>query len=349
MLSDAHAPEKLRIERGPRSGQTIIVSVDSTRPGPALGGCRIKGYPTWGDGLADALRLSAAMTEKAALAGLPYGGGKTVVALEGSSAAVLTGRARSELLADVGELVESFGGSYIIGPDVGSGPDDMTEIGRRTRHVMCRPESAGGSGDSSRPTSIGVIASIDAVREHLWPDRDPAALSFAILGLGHVGSLVGAQLASTGARLIVTDVDRSRQALARTWGATWADPDEALFADVDVVVPCAVGGILTPSSVSRLRCRAIVGAANSQLDTEGTADLLHARGICWAPDTVVSAGGIVAAVARELQQASTDEVDRRVREIGRRLAAALSAATSSGVSPLHEARRRVRPLLATLP
>jgi leucine dehydrogenase len=345
MMSTARVPEKLRIERGRRSGQTIIVSVDSTRLGPALGGCRIKGYPSWGDGVADALRLSAAMTEKAALAGLPHGGGKTVVALTGSSSAV-AGEGRSKLLADLGELVESFDGSYIIGPDVGSGPDDMTEIGRRTRHVLCRPESTGGSGDSSRPTSMGVIASIDAVREHLWPDRDPAALSFAVLGLGHVGTLVGAQLASTGARLIVTDVDPSRQALARAWGATWAEPDEAMFAEVDVVVPCAIGGILTPSSVSRLRCRAVVGAANNQLDTDGTADLLHARGICWAPDTVVSAGGIVAAVARELQQASTDAADDQVRDIGRRLAAVLSAASSSGISPLHEARRRAQQLLA---
>jgi leucine dehydrogenase len=160
--------------------------------------------------------------------------------------------------------------------------------------------------------------------------------------------LVGAQLASTGARLIVTDVDQSRRALARTWGATWADSDEALFAEVDVVVPCAVGGILTPSSVSRLRCRAIVGAANNQLDTDGTADLLFARGICWAPDTVVSAGGIVAAVARELRQAPTEEADRQVRDIGRRLAALLSEATSSGIPPLYEARRRSRQLLATL-
>ena len=335
------SPEAVRIERGRRTGQMIIVSIDSTRLGPALGGCRIKVYPTWRDGLTDALRLSAAMTEKAALAGLAHGGGKTVVALEPETATEFTGPRRKELLADVADLVHGFDGGYFTGPDVGSTPADMVDIGRGTSVALCRPEPDG-SGDSSVPTATGVIASIEAVREQALAGRPLAELRFALIGLGHVGALVGAHLAAAGATLTVTDVDPARQALARSWGAAWVEPDEALFADVDVVVPAAVGGLLTADAVAALRCRAVVGPANNQLDDDRTATLLHERGICWAPDTVVSAGGIVSAVARELQAASPREADRQVRDIGRRLGEILAEAAVHDTPPLTQARRRAQ-------
>lgn len=334
-------PEAIRIVRGPRTGQMIIVSIDSTRLGPALGGCRIKSYPTWRDGLTDALRLAAAMTEKAAQAGLAHGGGKTVVALDPATAAEFTGPRRRELLADVADVIHSFGGSYITGPDLGSSPEDMIEIGRGTTRALCRPEPAGGSGDSSGPTANGVIAAIEAVREQVFDGRALSGLSFSLIGLGHVGALIGQHLARAGARLTVTDLEPSRRALAELWGATWVEPGEALLADVDIVVPAAVGGILTPASVAALRCRAIVGPANNQLDDDTTADRLHERGICWAPDTIVSAGGIIFAVARELQHASPAEADRQVRSIGRRLGDILAESEIRQTSPLDEVRRRV--------
>jgi hypothetical protein len=155
-------PSALRIERGARTGEPVIISLDSTEPGPALGGCRVKPYPSWRDGLDDALRLSAAMTAKAALADMPYGGGKTVVALSPDTAPHYSGARRAALLADIGEVVESFGGRYITGPDVGTSPADMEVIGQHTRHVLCRPVGAGGSGDSSPPTAAGVLACIAA-------------------------------------------------------------------------------------------------------------------------------------------------------------------------------------------
>lgn len=334
-------PEAVRLERGTRTGQMIIVAVDSTARGPALGGCRIKAYPHWRDGLTDAVRLSAAMTEKAALAGLEYGGGKTVVALEPGSAAEFTGPRRGDLLADVADLVESFGGRYFTGPDIGSSPDDMAVLRQRTAYALCLPESAGGSGDSSRPTALGVLASIEAVRKHLFPARTIKDLSFALHGLGHVGALVGTELAAAGARLTVGDLDPTRRELARQWGATWVEPRQVLTAEADILVPSAVGGILDPASVAALHCRAVVGAANNQLDADPTAELLHARGICWAPDTLVGAGGIVSAVAREIEHAAPAEADRRVRGIGERLGDVLTSAASRGTSPLAEARRRL--------
>ena len=335
--------EEVRIVHGRRSNQMIIISVDSTRLGPALGGCRMKAYPSWHDGLADVLRLSAAMTEKAALADLDHGGGKTVVALDESDAARWTsGPDRADLLADIADAVESLQGAYLTGPDIGTGPDDMALLRQRTRYALCRPESAGGSGDSSAPTALGVISSIEAVCRHLWPERDLAALTFAVIGLGHVGAAVAEYLAGTGARLTVADLDPAQRRVADALSARWVNPAAALTADVDVVVPCAVGGILTPTSVAALRCRAIVGAANNQLDEDATADLLHERGVLWAPDTIVSGGGIISAVARELKGASRHEADDRVRAIGPRLTGVLDAAARADVSPLHVARALVQ-------
>lgn len=347
-LGSRFTPEQVRIVRGPLSGETIIVSVDSTRLGPALGGCRIKPYPTWRDGLADVLNLSAAMTDKAALAGLNHGGGKTVVALDrGSSSSEWTGSRRDDLLADIADLVDSFNGAYITGPDIGTSPADMGRIRDRTRYALCRPKDQGGSGDSSIPTALGVTSSIAAVCEHVWPGRDLATLRFAVIGLGHVGSLVGSWLADHDVQLTVADIDPRPQALANQWGATWLDPSEALLADVDVVVPCAIGGILTPTTVSELRCGAVVGAANNQLDQASTADLLRSRGICWAPDTLVSGGGIISSVARELNGATETDADQQVRAIGDRLSKVLTDADTRGVTTHQAARdlvaRRLHP------
>jgi len=340
--------EDVRIVRGSRSNQTIMISVDSTRLGPALGGCRVKTYPSWPDGLADVLRLSAAMTEKAALAGLDHGGGKTVVALDAEDAVRWTSDAgRVDLMADIADAVESLHGAYICGPDIGTGPDDMALLRQRTRHALCRPESAGGSGDSSAPTALGVISSIQAVCGHLWPERDLATLTFAVIGLGHVGGAVANYLAGTGARLTVSDIDPAQRRLADAFAARWVTPDAALTAEVDVVVPCAVGGILTRRSVAELRCRAVVGAANNQLDEDSTADVLHERGIIWAPDTVVSGGGIISAVARELEGVSRHEADDRVRAIGPRLVTVLESAERDDVSPLHVARALVQERLTS--
>ena len=340
------APAALRIEQGARTGQPVIISLDSAEPGPALGGCRIKPYPSWRDGLDDALRLSAAMTAKTALAGMPYGGGKTVVALSPATAARYTGGRRADLLADIGEAVESLGGRYITGPDVGTSPPDMTVIGQHTRHVLCRPVGAGGSGDSSGPTAAGVLACISVLRDRLFGGRPARELTFAIQGLGHVGRLIAGDLARQGASLVVADTDPVRQQLAGRWGAHLASPDQLLTTDADILVPAALGGILTRQAVAALRCRAIVGPANNQLADDSVAGLLHAHGITWAPDPVVSAGGIVAAVAREINHLPEPEVQGLLAAIGDRLGAILDESARSALPPLTVARQRIRERLA---
>ena len=324
--------ERVVVRRGPRSGLPIIVAVHSTALGPALGGCRLAHYPDWRDGQADALRLSAAMTVKCAVAGLPNGGGKTVVALP--PGLVLSAAARRDVLHDVADTIDSLGGEYATGPDVGTGPDDMAVIGERTPYVFCRPEHAGGSGDSSLPTAIGVLAAL----------RVLGGRRFAIMGLGRVGTHVARELAAGGAELVVTDVDDSKRALAAELGATWAD--DVLDAEVDVLVPAALGGVFTAASVPRLRCAAIAGPANNQLDVPATAGLLRDRGILWAPDFVVSAGGVIHATAVELRHETEAAATEQVRGIADTLSAVLGAAARRGVTPLRAAedlaRERVR-------
>jgi glutamate dehydrogenase/leucine dehydrogenase len=223
----------------------------------------------------------------------------------------------------------------------------MAQIHRQTQQVFCRPEADGGSGDSSGPTALGVQSSIRAVVEHRWPGRNLSTLRFAVIGLGHVGSQVGAWLAAAGARLVVSDVDPALKKLAQQWKADWVTPEQALTAEVDVLVPCATGGLLTAASTASLKCAAVVGAANNQLDHPATAELLHERGVLWAPDSVVSAGGIIAAVARELHGATATEAERQVRGIGGRLATILEDARARGISPLTAARALVALRLRT--
>jgi leucine dehydrogenase len=289
-------PQRVVVERGHRSGVPIVVAVHSTVLGQAIGGCRLAAYPDWRDGLDDALRLSAAMTGKAALAGLPHGGGKTVIALPAGH--VLTPARRRDALLDAGDVIAGLHGTYATGPDVGTGPADMVTIGERTQHVFCRPAEAGGSGDSSPHTAAGVLAALRAVAAERFGSPDLTGRSFAVLGLGRVGTHVLRLLASAGAaHLVAADVDPARREVAAEYGATWTDPHDCLTAEVDV------------------------------------------RGILWAPDVVVSAGGIVHAVAAELHHETEAQISARIDGIGDTLAKILHAARETSSTPAAAATR----------
>jgi leucine dehydrogenase len=337
--------EQVTVRAGRRSGLPVIVAVHSTALGPALGGCRLWRYADWRDGLADALRLSAAMTVKTAMAGLPYGGGKTVLALP--AGAELDAAARRALLLDAGDAIEALGGRYVTGPDAGTGPADMAVIGERTAHVTCRPAEQGGSGDApSAATAAGVLAALRAVCRESLGAGGFGGLRVAVCGLGHVGTPLVRELAAAGAELVVADVDPARKVLAGEVGARWAAPADCLTAEVDVLVPAALGGVLTADLVPRLRCRAVVGPANNQLASAGVAGLLHRRGIVWVPDEVVSAGGVIHAVAVERDHATPAEAAARVAAIGDRVAALLATAARTGTTPFEVARDEVAERLA---
>ncbi|WP_203904601.1 Glu/Leu/Phe/Val dehydrogenase [Virgisporangium aliadipatigenens] len=337
--------EQVRIHTGRRSGLPVIIAVHSTTLGQAIGGCRLKAFPHWKDALDDALRLSAAMTDKAALAGLPHGGGKTVIASDGP----LSGERRRAALLDVGDAVEGLGGVYGTGPDSGTSPADMNVIAERTRHVFCRPPENGGSGDSSPATAVGALAAIRAVAADLGRELD--GLRCTLLGAGAVGTPLARLLTEAGATLSITDVDDRKKALADELGAGWLTPEEAPWAETDVLVPAALGGLLGPDTVGRLRCAAVAGPANNQLTDASVADLLHERGILFAPDVIVSAGGILHGFGVEIHHETPAQIDARLAGIGDTLATVLARARHAGTTPLRVAadlarERRLAPVPA---
>ncbi len=323
--------EDVVVRRGRRSGLYTFVAVHSTIRGPSLGGCRMWGYADARQALRDALRLSRAMTFKSAVADLPLGGGKGVIMTPPGVA--LHGALRTAALLDFGDTVESLGGRYITAEDVGTSSRDMRVIAERTGHVAGLPLRLGGSGDPSPFTALGVESAIRACCDRVFGSSVLRGRSVAVIGLGHVGSRVAKRCARAGARLVVGDIDGRKRRLADELGADWASPERALEAEVDVVAPCALGGILNHETVPRLRCRIVAGAANNQLAGESVADLLSARDILWAPDFVANAGGIIN-IAEELDGYDAAAARRRVRRIGEIMLEIFDRAEAGAVTPL---------------
>jgi leucine dehydrogenase len=263
------------------------------------------------EGVMDAVRLARAMTFKSAVADLPLGGGKGVIVLPAGSAPP-TGEERHAVLLDFADLVEALDGAYQTAEDVGTSEPDMRVIAEGTTHVSGLPEDRGGSGDPSPWTALGVETAIRVACERVFGSDSLAGRSVSVVGLGHVGGPLAELLAQGGARLVVADIDPGRRARADRLGAEWVDAATALTADVDVVAPCALGGVLDEHTVPALRCRAIAGAANNQLASADVADLLRERDILWAPDFVANAGGIVN-ISVELENGGYDPARAKAR------------------------------------
>jgi leucine dehydrogenase len=337
--------EELLVRRGRRSGLTVMLAVHSTARGPALGGVRLWTYASDPLAVLDVLRLSRAMSYKNAAADLPLGGGKGVIALPPGTR--LRGRARTAALLDFADVVDALDGRYLTAEDVGMSSRDMATIARGTRHVTGLSRSRGGSGDPSPLTALGVEAAIETVCARLFGSPSLRGRSIAIVGLGHVGARLAERCARAGAQLVLADIDAEKRGLAERLGARWMAPGRALTAKVDVLSPCALGGVLSAASAPKLRCRAVVGAANNQLTEESVAELLARRGIVWAPDFVVNAGGVIN-LAVELRPKGYDAhvARRRTRAIGETLAQVLDAADAEGATPLAAANalaeRRMR-------
>jgi leucine dehydrogenase len=311
-----------------------MVAVHSTALGPALGGCRMWAYDDARAAMRDVLRLSRAMTFKAAVAGLPLGGGKGVIMLRPDEA-VLTPERRQAVLQDFGDTVEALGGDYLTAEDVGTSEPDMETIAGRTQHVT---GLASGSGDPSPWTAIGCEVALRVTCERAFGTYDLSGRRVAVIGLGSVGGRLAELLHEGGAELVVADVDQSKRELAERLGATWTDPLSALTAEVDVVAPCALGGMLNDDTVPALRCKAIAGAANNQLADDSLDAALSARGILWAPDFVCNAGGIIN-ICVELEPEGYDagRADTRVRAVGDTLRTIFDSAAASGATPLEAA------------
>lgn len=318
------------------TGAWMFVCVHSTVRGPAGGGTRMRVYPTPADGLADAMRLSQAMTMKMAVADAPFGGGKAVLAVP----ALPEGEERRALLLRYGELVESLGGTFRTAADMNTSPADLDVIAERCAYVYGRTEESGGGGDSGRGTARGVFHGIKAAVGHAYGGDDLRGRSVLVQGLGSVGSRLAAHLAEAGADVLVSDVDAGRaEAVARQVGGRVVPPEDAVGTSCDVFAPCAVGGILSEETVFRLRCRIVAGAANNQLATEDDVERLDAAGILYAPDYVVNAGGILQLLGLETFGWDEETLEANLAAIGRTLGEVFALADAEGISTERAAER----------
>jgi leucine dehydrogenase len=277
--------ERVLFGRDEASGYRGIIAIHSTRLGPALGGARFWNYANETDALVDVLRLSRGMTYKNALAGLPFGGGKSIIIGDNRSTE------REELFRAHGRFVETLGGSYLTAEDVGTSTADMEFVLRETRHVA---GLANRSGDPSPATARGVFRAMQAAARHRWGTSELAGRRVALQGCGHVGYYLAKELQTAGARLIVTDVDSERVArVVSECRAESVKPEEIYAVEADIFAPCALGGILNDETIPQLRVEIVNGAANNQLLDARHGDALAARNILYAPDYAANAGGVI--------------------------------------------------------
>jgi len=274
------------------SGLKAIIAVHNTALGPALGGCRVWSYETPNDALTDALRLSRGMTYKNSLAGLALGGGKAVIIADPRKTKTV------EMMEAFGRHVERLAGTYITAEDVGVSPEDMEAVARHTDHV--RGTKATGLGDPSPYTALGVFEGIKASVRHVFGSDDLSGRTVSVQGLGHVGYDVARQLHEAGAKLIVSDIHAPAvQRAIATFGAAAVDPAEAHMADADVFAPCALGAGLNAKTVPQIQAKIVAGAANNQLQTPADGIALKNRGILYAPDYAINAGGVISIALAE--------------------------------------------------
>lgn len=275
------------------SGLRAVIAIHSTALGPALGGTRFHPYADTAAAVRDVLALSRGMTYKAALAGLDLGGGKAVIIGDPRDVK------NEALLRAYGRFVETLGGRYITACDVGTFSADMDVIGRETRHVTGRTVAEGGSGDSSVLTAYGVFQGMRAAAEATWGTTSLEGRRVGVVGVGKVGHHLVEHLVNDGADVVVTDVwqpalDRVREQLP---GISVVDSAEAMLEEqLDVYAPCALGGALTDDVVAHLTAKVVCGAANNQLAHPGIEKVLADRGILYAPDYCVNAGGLIQVV-----------------------------------------------------
>jgi leucine dehydrogenase len=314
------------------SGAWIFVCVHSTVLGPAGGGTRMRVYPAPADGLADAMRLSGAMTWKMAAAGMPRGGGKAVLAVSELPA----GEARKRLLRRYGELVASLGGTYRTAGDMNIAPEDLDVVAETCPWVY---GTTGRGGNSGRGTARGALHAVRATVEHAFGSPELAGHSVLVQGAGSVGGFLARELADSGARVLVSDVDEARAAAT---GCETVPPERALETEVDVYSPCAVGGTLNAESIPRLACRAVAGCANNQLAEPEDAERLRERGILYAPDYVVNAGGIIQLIGLEDEGWDEQQLEERLAGIGGTLRTLFAEADAEGVTPAEAADRFVQ-------
>ena len=285
MNSEGH--EQVTMFSDPGSGLKAIIAVHDTTLGPSCGGTRMWPYESEAEALTDALRLSQAMTYKSAAAGLHFGGGKGVIIGDPHK------HKTEALMRAYGRFVDTLGGRYLTTTDVGTTGRDLEYVRQETRHVTGLSVSLGGSGDTSIMTGLGLYMGMKACAEEVWGNDGLRGKTVAVQGFGKVASHLCEHLMEEDVHVVVTDVFDDALDRARDWGLEVTTPDSILSAECDILAPCALGGVLNPETIPQMKCRVVAGGANNQLLTEDDGEDLHRRGILYAPDYIVNAGGII--------------------------------------------------------
>ncbi len=342
-LPDFDAHESVHVFDDAKSGLRAVIAIHSTHLGPAAGGTRFWHYADQQAAITDALRLSRGMSYKNAMAGLPLGGGKGVV-LAGADK-----RKTPEILAAFGRAIESLGGRYVTAEDVGMSDADMVTISKETRHVAGLPvtddETAGG--DPGPFTARGVYLGIKAAALRRLGADNMTGVHVAIQGIGSVGGGVARLLAADGARLTLADIDAEKLSqMATEIGASTASLADIMTIKADIFSPNALGAILTPDSIAALDVAAVAGGANNQMRGHDDAQLLHKRGILYAPDYVINAGGIINVGLEYLGQSSVADVNRRIDMIPARLSAIWNESAADDIPAAYVADAMAQRLIA---
>jgi phenylalanine dehydrogenase len=313
----------------PSTGLRAIIAIHDTTLGPALGGCRMQPYNSVDEALEDVLRLSKGMTYKCAAADVDFGGGKAVIIGDPKT------DKSPELFRAFGQFVNSLGGRFYTGTDMGTTMDDFIHAMKETNFVNGLPEVYGGGGDSSIPTAEGVLYGIKATNQMLTGNDELGQHLYAIQGLGKVGFKVACGLLEAGAHIYVTDInEESLQAIetvaAKTTGKVQIVANEDIYSQAaDIFVPCAFGGIINDTTIPQFKVKAIVGSANNQLLDDRHGKLLRDKGILYAPDYIVNSGGLIQ-VADELYGINHDRVLAKTKHIYDAMLEVYKEAASSG-------------------
>ena len=345
-LPDYDGHESVHVFEDRDSGLRAVIALHSTHLGPAAGGTRFWHYADSQAAITDALRLSRGMSYKNAMAGLPLGGGKGVV-LAGADL-----RKTPEMLAAFGRAIESLGGRYVTAEDVGMSDADMVTISAETRHVSGLPVTDGDAagGDPGPFTARGVYLGIKAAARHRLGVDSMAGVHVAVQGIGSVGGGVARLLAADGATLTLADPDQAKlAAMADETGGTVVGLDEIMTVKADIFSPNALGAILTANSIAGLDVAIVAGGANNQMATPSDAQRLHDRGILYAPDYVINAGGIINVGLEYLGNVSVDEVNARIDMIPDRLRSIWAESEADNISSAFVADKMAQHLIGRLP
>ncbi len=333
--------ESVVVAHDRETGTWIFIALHDTRLGHAVGGTRLKTYPSLDDALLDAMRLAEGMTYKWAGIRIPFGGGKAVLATPGP----LAPEARRGLLVRYGRRLGSLNGAFRTGVDLGTTPEDMALVGAQAPYVMGVVH--GDSRDPGPYTALGVFAGMRAALAARFGKREVAGRSVLIQGVGDVGLPLAELVSEAGGRLLLSDIDPEvAEAAAERLGGEVIDPAAIWDAEVDVYAPCAIGATLNADTIPRLRCAVVAGSANNQLAESADAERLHARGILYAPDYIVNAGGAIAFGRMTLGAADEGSLRAEVEGIEETLTELFHEAAEAGESPLHAAITRAERFLA---